>query len=327
MPYRRTSPRGVGTVLRDPIARGLVHTDIGGEMRLLVVTGERAGVEIPLEPGELTLGRVDGPGYLGDDSMISRVHVRLTVGADGTTTAMDPGSKNGTLLNGKRLIDAVRLRDGDELTVGRVVVRLVDDSPPPVDPDVTTVHPLMPGRNEAVGPPAASMMISPPPPGQAKSRRRGWSAVGIGLLVVVLGLASYLTWRSLSSESQAKSSPEVIAAVQSACEAYGLRFADVSPPESDTSASELGAFVQRGAQAAAPFEDTMRQLAADHPKDANLRGYIDVLAKGDALVLEAIAAGNRSDLGAVTALIDSGQQNAHKGDRVLAQIGVAHCPS
>jgi len=54
------------------------------------------------------------------DPGISRLHAVLIAGLDGTWSVLDPGSANGTLLNGREIPvgDLIRLRDGDRINLG-----------------------------------------------------------------------------------------------------------------------------------------------------------------------------------------------------------------
>jgi pSer/pThr/pTyr-binding forkhead associated (FHA) protein len=54
-----------------------------------------------------------------DDSTISRRHARLVI-ADKRASIEDLGSKNGTLLRGRRVNKPVRLSDGDVIAFGSV---------------------------------------------------------------------------------------------------------------------------------------------------------------------------------------------------------------
>ena len=57
-----------------------------------------------------------------DRTEVSRCHARIVV--EGTTaTVEDLGSKNGTYLNGRRLLQPAVLADGDEIWIGRSVAR------------------------------------------------------------------------------------------------------------------------------------------------------------------------------------------------------------
>lgn len=82
----------------------------------------RDGHRIPLHAGENILGRETVDGVALDSPSVSRRHARLVV-TDRGATIEDLGSKNGTLLRGKRVSAAAGLSDGDELRVGSVSLR------------------------------------------------------------------------------------------------------------------------------------------------------------------------------------------------------------
>ncbi|MGD0067834.1 MAG: FHA domain-containing protein [Streptosporangiaceae bacterium] len=54
------------------------------------------------------------------DPGISRLHAMLIAAPDGTWSVLDPGSANGTLLNGREIAtgDLVALHDGDRINLG-----------------------------------------------------------------------------------------------------------------------------------------------------------------------------------------------------------------
>jgi ABC transport system ATP-binding/permease protein len=73
-----------------------------------------------LMPGSVrTLGRATGADFILDAALLSRVHCRFTVTADGGLEIRDLDSTNGTFVNGAK-IDVARLASGDRLVVGRV---------------------------------------------------------------------------------------------------------------------------------------------------------------------------------------------------------------
>lgn len=80
-----------------------------------------------LPGGVRTIGRATGADFIIDAPLVSRVHCRLTVTADGTLEVRDLDSTNGTFINGVR-IGSGRLTAGDRLGVGRVeLVALRDE--------------------------------------------------------------------------------------------------------------------------------------------------------------------------------------------------------
>jgi pSer/pThr/pTyr-binding forkhead associated (FHA) protein len=52
-----------------------------------------------------------------DSSSVSRRHARIRI-SDQEATLEDLGSKNGTFVNGQKVVTAVRLNDRDEIDVG-----------------------------------------------------------------------------------------------------------------------------------------------------------------------------------------------------------------
>jgi pSer/pThr/pTyr-binding forkhead associated (FHA) protein len=69
---------------------------------------------------ELTVGRGGGCGVVLDDTFVSQVHARV-FRRDGDVYVEDLGSRNGTLLNGRPLGNAQRLRRGDRVQFGRTI--------------------------------------------------------------------------------------------------------------------------------------------------------------------------------------------------------------
>ncbi|HEY0867434.1 MAG TPA: FHA domain-containing protein [Fimbriimonas sp.] len=90
-----------------------------GQPRLLNDQGD----ELPLEEGELTVGREAGTGLsLPDESTVSRRHATLT--RSGSQVVLrDLGSTNGTYVNGVRLQGEATLKPGDTVQFGAVRFR------------------------------------------------------------------------------------------------------------------------------------------------------------------------------------------------------------
>ena len=77
------------------------------------------------------IGRESGDGQQAiADSRLSRQHVRLSRGTDGSSTAEDLGSRNGTWLNAAQ-VEKSRLRVGDVLRIGSTLMVLEDDAAQP----------------------------------------------------------------------------------------------------------------------------------------------------------------------------------------------------
>jgi DNA-binding winged helix-turn-helix (wHTH) protein len=88
----------------------------GQEPRL--VWGDRV---LSLAAGDNVLGRDRSAAVCIDAASVSRHHARILV-ESGRATLQDLGSKNGTSLNGERLLGARELHDGDTLRLGDVQV-------------------------------------------------------------------------------------------------------------------------------------------------------------------------------------------------------------
>ncbi len=87
----------------------------------------RAGATFPLEKDEVVCGRGVGEVRLGDDPAISPRHARFTRRGD-VLSVEDLGSLNGTFL---RLREPRRIALGEEIRVGRQLLRLEPLPPPP----------------------------------------------------------------------------------------------------------------------------------------------------------------------------------------------------
>ena len=122
---------------------------------------------VPVD-GMLEVGR-DTDGVLIDDEGASRRHLKFLPSPLGLS-AVDLGSRNGTLLNGVPLVGRVLLKPGDVLRLGRTEIVVVRQSgsrtpPAPPPPDVITSMTIP-------APPAAPHV--PEPPHRARVLARAW---------------------------------------------------------------------------------------------------------------------------------------------------------
>src|SRR5688572_14718875 len=96
-----------------------VHVERSGELIAVV----------ELDDERTLFGRRPECDVLLDDSTVSSAH--LEVARHGSAlVATDLGSRNGTLLNGQRLVRPARLADGDTLALGRCRLRVSLPAPP-----------------------------------------------------------------------------------------------------------------------------------------------------------------------------------------------------
>jgi hypothetical protein len=83
---------------------------------LILQRGGEAGLTWPLERQTVTIGRGNDCDIVLDDRQVSRVHARI-IWNDNHYELEDLGSKNGTHLNGREVVRAQPLRDGDEIQI------------------------------------------------------------------------------------------------------------------------------------------------------------------------------------------------------------------
>jgi predicted component of type VI protein secretion system len=92
-------------------------------MRVQVERGAELLTVIELEAERTLFGRAEHCDVRLDDPTVSSDHLEVTRhGA--TLVATDLGSRNGTLLNGQRLMGPTRLTDGDTLALGSCRLRI-----------------------------------------------------------------------------------------------------------------------------------------------------------------------------------------------------------
>jgi len=78
----------------------------------------------PVE-GEITLGRSNNNKIILKDPYISKNHLKIAED-EGDFYLVDLGSVNGTFLNGEKILDVVKLKNGDRIRVGQVEFLYVD---------------------------------------------------------------------------------------------------------------------------------------------------------------------------------------------------------
>jgi hypothetical protein len=131
---------------------------------LLVENGVQAGQCFPLRTDTLSIGRNPECDIRLDSANVSREHLRISRQGDGLV-AWDPGSANGTYVNGTRLTGTSVLKPGDSLRLGDMQLRYVvfgaaaEGEPPPsrtnrfadVSGSVNTGDPANHGGEQIVG--------------------------------------------------------------------------------------------------------------------------------------------------------------------------------
>ncbi len=84
---------------------------------LKVIEGAKAGSKVAVKKDRFLIGRSSKCHLSAGSTAISRQH-SVIMRHDGKVTVRDLGSRNGTLVNGKKITEEVELSSGDELAVG-----------------------------------------------------------------------------------------------------------------------------------------------------------------------------------------------------------------
>jgi len=103
-----------------------------GAPSVLVRLGPDGGTPYPLG-SRAVVGRLESCDVPVNDKSVSREHARLSRLRDGYVIE-DLGSTNGTLVNGRRINEAVLLRPGDRVTIGSVDFRYDVEAPAQAEP-------------------------------------------------------------------------------------------------------------------------------------------------------------------------------------------------
>lgn len=94
--------------------------------------------ELPTDRASITIGRATTADVrLDADDLVSRVHARLICAGNAWSIADDGMSRNGTLLNGRRLTQVAPLQDNDRIQLGQTVLTFHG----PTDAEQTRIAP------------------------------------------------------------------------------------------------------------------------------------------------------------------------------------------
>jgi len=86
-------------------------------MKLIVQSGDKAGLEIPIAGPKFMIGRAEDCRLRPNSEMVSRHHCVILL-ENGIAAVRDFGSKNGTFVNDQRVEQEQELKAGDRLRVG-----------------------------------------------------------------------------------------------------------------------------------------------------------------------------------------------------------------
>jgi S1-C subfamily serine protease len=171
-------------------------------MRLTIGSGSSEGRTVEVTGEQLVIGRDPDCELILDDSKVSRQHASLKPLPDGRAELRDLGTTNGTYVDGKRIEGPIVLQGGEEVRVGRTVLkadpgapvaapggddatRLATPRPPPAPPPEPKAAPPplereAPEREPAAAPPAQPTAL----PASGSVAERGRSVVGRSRSVV-----------------------------------------------------------------------------------------------------------------------------------------------
>src|SRR4051812_48809747 len=105
----------------------------------MVVAGPNRGSSFVIRQGENWIGRQQGCAVVLASSRISKRHCVLSVSEEAVTVS-DPGSANGTFVNGA-LIRSRSLKIGDRISVGEFVLQLMEPARQRPAPNAVVLDP------------------------------------------------------------------------------------------------------------------------------------------------------------------------------------------
>lgn len=188
---------------------------------LIVESGPDAGRKYRL--GNTTvLGRLSTNEIQISDPQASRTHTKIVKEADGYH-AIDLGSRNGTVVNGIRAQN-VLLKNGDRITIGKVVLRFEDSAPgAPMARYEQPAAPDAPGAERPPAPksPAPGNMLVPPSSPSATTTAAGKTAPSPPPLRQALRGLSRPASSSLPTTASASQKPTAILPASKQKEAAG----------------------------------------------------------------------------------------------------------
>lgn len=91
---------------------------------LVVIYGDDLGRRIPLGMEPTGIGRSSKCDVQIDQDSVSRNHCRIQLNGK-TYSIRDLGSTNGTYVNDELIVDETNLRDGDQIKVGRTILKFI----------------------------------------------------------------------------------------------------------------------------------------------------------------------------------------------------------
>ncbi len=108
------------------MANSTIHLSPNAPKELVIRNIDGKNVTVPLDRDRISLGRSSANELsYPDDAGLSRQHLALTR-SEGEWFVEDLGSKNGTLVNGKRIEKKIRFILGDRISAGHLTIEFAD---------------------------------------------------------------------------------------------------------------------------------------------------------------------------------------------------------
>ncbi len=110
------------------------------EVKFLVIQGRPLRKSLVFPHGSYVFGRGAECHIRPNSEWVSRQHCQLLVNGH-SASIRDLGSRNGTLINGERVIGERELTNGDQLQIGPLVFEVRLEPTPPSTPELLGVKP------------------------------------------------------------------------------------------------------------------------------------------------------------------------------------------
>lgn len=113
-----------------PLATDGRPSEEGALVDLLVTGGPSAGRRVPLAPGEHRVGSFRYSGIMLDDPTLARIHLVVSISPFAGVVIEDPGSEQGTYLEGRRISEPTQVEHGQVVSAGQTLLTFVPHRPP-----------------------------------------------------------------------------------------------------------------------------------------------------------------------------------------------------
>jgi hypothetical protein len=159
-----------------------------GSFSILLVgqSGLNQGQTFAIQDIPQTIGRGSGNDITIIEPSLARQHARIWLAPDGFVVE-DLGSTSGTFVNGQRVTSPTRLRSGDTLQLGHVLIFSVQASKFNSDDQETVAGRSIPADViRPLPPPVPPPPLSPPIHPRSTQARSPWFWVSIGVVIAIL---------------------------------------------------------------------------------------------------------------------------------------------